>query len=196
MHLNDQDMEIVAELGIIDKNTMILSLRDNKITSVGTSILAQSIKPKLGLKSLILDGNQILDAGVEFLAKAFANENIGFRTLYLNSTGVTDAGCNYLAEMIRINHWMIYLFLNDNKIGDDGVRVLGETIGSRNCGITMITLSGNKLLTDASVDVLCSAIKGNSNFHQLHLCNCSLSEAGQERLRMTAGQRTRFIIYL
>jgi Ran GTPase-activating protein (RanGAP) involved in mRNA processing and transport len=188
-------MEIVARLGIIEKKCMILSLRDNVITYVGVCILAESVNRNTHFKSLILDGNRILDAGVEYLAKAFSNERFGFRTLYLNSIGMTDAGCDYLAEMIRINHCVIYLFLNNNQIGDRGVRILCETIRSRNCGITFITLSGNKLLTDASVDALCSAMNENPNFHQLHVSNCSLSEASKERLRVTA-ERRGFIIYL
>ncbi|CAF0817171.1 unnamed protein product [Adineta steineri] len=158
MHLNDQDMTIVVKLGIYEKKCMILSLSHNEITSVGASILAQSFSGSKFLKSLILDNNRIMDEGVKSIAKAFANENIGFRALHLNLTGVTDAGCDYLAEMIRINPWIIHLYLDNNEITDRGVRVLCETIGSRNYYFIRLTVSGNKLLTDASVDALCHAM--------------------------------------
>ncbi|CAF1167910.1 unnamed protein product [Adineta ricciae] len=195
MNLNDQDMEIVVKLGLIEKRCMILSLRDNLITSVGASILSEAFLGNTAFKSLILDGNRILDVGVQSLAKGLSDENIYFRTLYLNSVGMSDAGCEYLAEAIRINHCIIYLFLNNNEITDRGVRVLLESIRSGQCGLTMLTLSGNNLITDDSVDVICSAISTNITFHQLHLCHCSLTPAGQDRIRQAA-QRSSFVLYL
>ncbi|UJR11985.1 hypothetical protein I4U23_016163 [Adineta vaga] len=195
MNLNDQDMEIVVRLGIIEKQCMILTLRDNTITSVGAFILSQAFLGNQYFKSLTLDGNRILDTGVRFIARGLSDENTYFRTLYLNSVGMSDVSCEYLAEMIRTNHCIIYLFLNNNEITDRGVRILLETIGSPNSGITMIGLSGNRRITDASVDVICTAISSNRHFHQLHLCHCGLSSSGQERIRI-ASQRSEFIIYL
>ncbi|CAF1225723.1 unnamed protein product [Adineta steineri] len=58
----------------------------------------------------------------------------------------------------------------------------------------MITLSGNTLITDASVDIICSAMFENRAFHQIHICNCGLSTAGKERLQVAA-QQTSFILY-
>ncbi|CAF0901442.1 unnamed protein product [Adineta steineri] len=195
MNLNDQDMEIVVKLGIVEKQCMILNLTDNAITSVGTSILSQVFLDNQTFKSLILDRNRILDAGVEFIARGLANANLCFRTLYLDSVGMSDTSCEYLAEMIRRNHGIIYLWLNNNEISDRGVQVLFETIKSCDCGIVMIALSGNTLTTDASVDIICSAMFENRAFHQIHICNCGLSTAGKERLQVAA-QQTSFILYV
>ncbi|CAF4239822.1 unnamed protein product [Adineta steineri] len=195
MNLNDQDMEIVVKLGIVEKQCMILNLSDNTITSVGASILSQVFLDNQTFKSLILDRNRILDAGVEFIARGLANANLCFRTLYLDSVGMSDTSCEYLAEMIRRNHGIIYLWLNNNEISDRGVQVLFETIKSCDCGIVMITLSGNTLITDASVDIICSAMFENCAFHQIHICNCGLSTAGKERLQVAA-QQTSFILYV
>jgi hypothetical protein len=65
-----------------------------------------------------------------------------------------------------------------------------------NYGIVILSLSGNKRLTDASVDALCRIIPERAWFHQLYVPNCSLSTAGEERLRATAKQRTDFILHL
>ncbi|CAF3529985.1 unnamed protein product [Adineta steineri] len=59
----------------------------------------------------------------------------------------------------------------------------------------MIALSGNTLITDASVDIICSAMFENRAFHQIHICNCGLSTAGKERLQVAA-QQTSFILYV
>jgi Ran GTPase-activating protein (RanGAP) involved in mRNA processing and transport len=118
MDLNDRDMEIVVNLGINEKKCMILSLRDNKITSVGASILAQAFNCNNNLRSLFLDGNRISDSGVQSLAIALTTDNMRRISLYLTSTGITDASCEYLAQMLRANYAVIYLFLGNNDISD------------------------------------------------------------------------------
>ena len=195
INLNDQDMEIVVKLGIVEKKSHSLSLCHNAITSVGASILSQVFLNGICIYALNLEGNRILDAGVQFLCRGLANQDMGTKFLYLNSNGISDTGCEYLAEMLQVHRSIIYLHLNDNEISDRGVRVLLETIRSPDCNISLMTLSGNKLITDASVDIICSVMYENRGFSQLQLRNCSLSPAGKERLQMAA-QQISFSVYV
>jgi Ran GTPase-activating protein (RanGAP) involved in mRNA processing and transport len=195
MNLNDQDMEIVVKLGIVEKKSHDLSLSHNAITSVGVSILSQVFLNGIPIYALNLNGNQILDAGVQFLCRGLANQTMGTKFLYLNSIGISDTGCECLAEMLQVHHSIIYLHLEENQISDRGVRVLLETITSSDSMVSLIYLSGNNLITDGSVDIISSTMFKNRHFHQLHLRNCALSPAGKERLQIAA-QQTSFILYV
>ncbi|CAF0920755.1 unnamed protein product [Adineta ricciae] len=130
MNLNDQDMGIIVKLGVRDKRCIVISLCNNAITSVGASILSQMFTYRNYFRTLILDGNQILDKGVEAIAKNASGDRIAVRVLKLNSVGMTDVGCQYLAKMVRVNHSIYHIYLNDNQIGNRGLRVLLATIES------------------------------------------------------------------
>ncbi|CAF1468049.1 unnamed protein product [Adineta ricciae] len=197
MNLNDHDVEIVVKLGIVEQQCKGLNLQHNKITSVGAFILAQSFYDIRYIAELKLCGNRLLDAGVQHIARGLTNKNMGLIGLYLNSVGMTDASCECLVEMVRINGRMRHLFLFDNEISDYGAQVLMKIPEyNEHASIPTIGLSGNRLITDASVDAICSAIHTSRYFHQIHLGNCSLSMEGKMRLQLTAQQRGSFVLYL
>ncbi|CAF3790148.1 unnamed protein product [Adineta steineri] len=197
MNLNDRDMETVARLGIVEKERMGLNLSHNGITSVGAFLLGQSFYNMKYMGELRLCGNRLLDAGVQCIARGLANKELGLIGLYLDSVGMTDASCEYLVEAVRINGRMRFLNLFHNKISDCGVQVLMKIPDFNHRGSApSLGLSGNKLITDASVDRICSAMLANPYFHQIHLSNCSLSMAAAERLQLAAQQRGAFTLYV
>ncbi|CAF1678823.1 unnamed protein product [Adineta ricciae] len=194
MNLNDQDMKIIVKLGVRDKRCIVISLCNNAITSVGASILSQMFKYYNYFMKLILDGNQILDKGVEAIAKNASGHMIAVRILKLNSVGMTDVGCQYLAQMVRVNHSIYHIYLNDNQIGNRGLRVLLVTIEScENC-LKTLTFEGNKRITDASVDFICTMTSSFHYFHHLNVRDCSISAEGKKRLQHAAQQRNYFTI--
>ncbi|CAF4367102.1 unnamed protein product [Adineta steineri] len=92
---------------------------------------------------------------------------------------------------------MRFLNLFHNKISDCGVQALMKIPDFNHRGSApSFGLSGNKLITDASVDRICSAMLTNPYFHQIHLSNCSLSMAAAERLQLAAQQRGAFTLYV
>ncbi|CAF1354256.1 unnamed protein product [Adineta steineri] len=197
MNLNDRDMEIVARLGIVEKERRGLNLRYNGITSVGAFILAQLFYNTKYIAELKLCGNRLLDADVQYIARGLANKELGLIGLYLNSVGMTDASCEYLVEAVEMNGRMRFLHLCDNKISDCGVQVLMKIPGFDQRGfIPSLGLSDNKLITDASVDGICSAMFANRYFHGISIRNCSLSMAAIERLQLAAQQRGAFSLYV
>ncbi|CAF4038803.1 unnamed protein product [Adineta steineri] len=197
MNLNDRDMEIVARLFIVENEYRGLNLRHNEITSVGAFILAQSFYNTKYIAELKLCGNRLLDAGVQCIARGLANKELGLIGLYLDSVGMTDASCEYLVEAVEMNGRMRFLHLCDNKISDCGVQVLMKIPGFDQRGfIPSLGLSDNKLITDASVDGICSAMFANRYFHGISIRNCSLSMAAIERLQLAAQQRGAFSLYV
>ena len=196
MNLHDRDMEIVVKLGIEEKQCLSLDLRDNKITSVGAAILAPTFIWNNALLTFIISGNPICDSGIQSLAIALKTNMMARRILHFSSNEITDAGCNYIAYLLQENFSIRYLFLDNNQISDQGVRALCDTFCTRNCGVIILSLSGNKLITDASVDAFCRAISEDIYWHQLYIRDCSLSMASNERLQLTARQRGDFIVHV
>ncbi|CAF1470056.1 unnamed protein product [Adineta steineri] len=194
MNLSDQDMEIVAKLGIIEKKCKIISLCNNAIRSVGVTILSQAFGSRTYFSALYLDENRILDAGVQCIATRLPSEELCFRKLYLNSVGMSDVGCEYLAEMLRFNHSTYHLHLSDNDVSDRGLQLLLETTQSYESNIASITLDGNRRVTDVSINAICTAISSSHGFHNLNVRNCSISDAGKEQLKVAAQQGFYFTI--
>ncbi|CAF1380660.1 unnamed protein product [Adineta steineri] len=197
MNLNDRDMEIVVRLGIMKKEYTALNLSHNRITSIGAFILTQSFYNMKYIGELKLCGNRLFDSGVQCIARGLANKELGLIGLYLDSVGMTDASCEYLVEAVRINGRIRHLYLFDNKISDYGVQVLMEILKfDQRGGIPGLGLSENKLITDASMNRICSAMFAYPEFRKIHLRNCSLSMAAIGRLQLAVQQRGSFSLYV
>ena len=109
---------------------------------------------------------------------------------------MTDAACDSVANLVRMSGRMRFLTLDDNYIGDRGVRTLCEPIKADYCGLSLMAFSRNKLVTDASVDELCAVMKEGRYLYQLYMVDCSLSATATETLRMAAAQRSSFILHV
>lgn len=188
-------MHIIVQYAFEHKRCRVVSLRNNNITALGASVIADGLDGDRALMSLTLDGNRILDAGVEHLAKAFTQFQGRLFVLSLDATGMTDAACEHLADMVALKFSMSRLSLRNNEISDRGVQVLCERIVRSGCGVGGLDLSGNKLLTDGCVDALCTAIGGNGYWHNLHLHDCQLSATGRERVQTVAARRQAFTVH-
>ena len=103
--LTDRDMEIVIQEGMIDKQCKELYLGSNKFTSIGISILADSLNNNnQKLETLWLFDNQVSDDGVYFLAKTLERNNTTLKKLDLGKNNITDQGLKHLAQMPENKH--------------------------------------------------------------------------------------------
>ncbi|CAF1114022.1 unnamed protein product [Rotaria sordida] len=196
MDLIDQDMEIIVKQAIITKQCNFISLQFNKFTSIGISILADALNNNNTLETLYLGNNYISDDGIYFLANILSINNHTLKILVLQKNRITDRGVKYLAQMIKVNQTLIWLYLGQNEISDEGVRILTQTIQNQNHTIEMLVLSGNKLLTDLSIDYLIQMIQYNQSLKKLWIDDCNLSELGKERLNKIQQTKKDFYISL
>ncbi|CAF3787935.1 unnamed protein product [Adineta steineri] len=196
MELIDEDMNILVKQVIINKQCQLLSLQSNKITSIGISILANALNDNHTLETLKLGNNYISDNGVNSLVKILSipNNNTALTTLVLRNNGITDQGAEYLVQLLKINHTLSWLYLEENQIRDDGVRILAKTLENQNNKLKMLVLSSNKLITDTSIDYLIPMIQQNQTLKKLWIDNCNLSEAGKQRLDEIQQSRQDFYI--
>ncbi|CAF2058580.1 unnamed protein product [Rotaria magnacalcarata] len=194
MDLVDQYMEIIVKQTIIIKQCSFISLQFNKFTSIGISILAGALTDNDTLETLNLGNNYISDSGVYFLATILAVNNHTLKTLVLQKNRITDRGAKYLARMLETNQTLLWLYLGENEISDEGVRILTQTIENQNHTLELLVFSGNKLVSDLSVDYLLQMIEHNQSLKKLWLDDCSLSETGKQRLAKIPESKKDFYI--
>ena len=192
--LTNRDVVIVIKEAMDNKQCVGLYLGLNKITSIGVSILADSLKDNKTLEKLSLYDNEAGDNGIYFLAKALSIYNRNLKKLDLGKNKITDEAVKHLAQMLKVNKTLALLYLTQNEITDGGVFILADTIQNYNTTLELLHLSENKLLTDLSVNPLVSMIEHNQSLKDFRICDCNLSATGKERLKMLQPLKENFKI--
>lgn len=194
MELIDQDMNIVVQQAINNKQCKSLSLQSNKITSIGVSIIAEALNNNNTLETLYLGNNYISDDGINSLVNILSNHNNTLKILVLQHNRIADKSVKYLCQLLEVNQTLIWLYLGENEITDEGVRILSKTIENQNNTLEMLVLSSNKLITDSSVDYLLQMIKHNQSLKKLWIDNCNLTEVGKQRFDEIQQLKTDFYV--
>jgi Ran GTPase-activating protein (RanGAP) involved in mRNA processing and transport len=119
-------MKIVVKYAMMKNHCKRIRLRDNHITSQGSSILSEGLYNNTRLESFDLRNNQISDIGVQFLSLAIIYSNI--KTLNLESNEITVEGAYYLAQMVKDSRTLAELYLSKNHLGDRGVELLANAL--------------------------------------------------------------------
>ncbi len=180
--ITDQDMPIVVQQAVINKQCTRLRLSDNKITSQGVSVLAEALHDNTILEGLYIFNNHVADKGVYSLAQVLSENKSALQTLSIGWNEITDEGANYLAEMLKTNTTLIELWLPWNRISDQGVQLLAKALIHHNTSLKRLSLDLNKLVSDLSVDFLVDVLNHNQSLTALHVRDCKLSKAGKEKL--------------
>jgi hypothetical protein len=195
-NITDQDMEIIVQLAIMNKQCKKLTLENNGITSKGALRIANALNNNTTLEILILYDNQLSDLGVEILSKSLLMNNSALKTLSLGSNGITDNGVRHITQMLTTNQSLTLLGLVFNEITDQGVRLLANTLSHSNITLGVLYLSKNRSITDASVNSLIEMLKQNRSLRQLWLQNCNLSDHAKQQLRQIARSKKNFRLEL
>ncbi|CAF1404591.1 unnamed protein product, partial [Didymodactylos carnosus] len=180
--LTDQDMEIIVQQAIIDKQCTHLDLCGNEITSQGASFIAEALYNNTTLKSLSLSGNHVSDVGLRYLTQPLSLNNSTLETLALGSNDITDEGAQHLAEMLKKNTTLTELMLGQDKIGDRGIQLLANALAHHNNSLQKLCLFLSELTSDSSVDSLVEMHKYNRSLQKLYVNDCNLSKRGNDRL--------------
>jgi Ran GTPase-activating protein (RanGAP) involved in mRNA processing and transport len=184
--LNDEDMGIVITQAINNQQCINLKLVANQITASGASILADALFNNKTLKRLSLWNNQLGDRGVQSLSNALSVNECSLIRLDLSQNDITDEGAGYLAQMLKTNRILTNLSLSNNKISDNRVKFLANALQNRNNTLETLSLTENKLLSDASIVFLVNMFQHNRSLKKLWLNDCNLSKSGQDRLKQAA----------
>ena len=181
--ISNEDMRLIVQNAIREKSPTELWLYNAKITSQGALILADGLYNNTSLKKLYLNDNLIQDRGVFCLARALLINNSTLEELYLARNGITSRGAQYLADMLITNRTLTTLSLYGNHIDDQGIKYLTHVLSYYNSTLEYLYLSGNKLMSDASIDYLLEMFEYNETLKKIHLFNCNFSDAAREKLQ-------------
>lgn len=192
--LNDQDVVIVSERGVIEKQLKILDLMYTGITQQGVSILSNAIRDNQFLEELNLSHNSISDLGVQSLVSAINSSAL--KRIDLSENDISYKGARYLAEALDTNMKLIQLSLSENQIGNDGVTMLADVLSRGNTVLEVFNLSANTGINDESIDTLIDMIQRNQSLKKLDLRHCDFSEDGERELQAASKSRKKFQLWL
>jgi hypothetical protein len=192
--LNDQDVVIVSERGVIEKQLKILDLMCTGIKQQGVSILSNAIRDSQFLEELNISHNSISDLGVQYLASVINSSAL--KRIDLSENDISDEGARCLAEMLETNTKLIQLSLSENQIGNDGMKMLTDVLNRGNTTLEVFNLSANTGINDESIGTLLDMIKHNQSLKKLDLRHCDFSEDGQKELQVASKLRKKFELWL
>ncbi len=187
--LVDQDMNIVAEQAIIEKQCTELDLGSNYITSKGAWIIGNELHKSPIISRLYLSDNQLADDGTHHLALSVENSTLF--VLGLSKNGIKDEGAQYLSEMLKRNHRLTVLGLEYNDITDRGVEKLSNALKYNN-NLQRLLLAGNKMMSDSSIDFFVDMLQYNRSLKKPDLRDCNLSDSAKAKLQEAAKTKRNF----
>ncbi|CAM4749424.1 unnamed protein product [Rotaria magnacalcarata] len=99
-------------------------------------------------QELYLDNNRVSDMGTQLLAQAISTSNTNLRVLYLGSHGITYEGAYRLAEMLKTNRTLNRLYFFENNLGDHGIQLLAQALAHCDRSLSHMDLNGSTLESD------------------------------------------------
>ncbi|XP_041628594.1 NACHT, LRR and PYD domains-containing protein 1 isoform X4 [Vulpes lagopus] len=115
------------------------------LTAEGCSDLASALSASPALAELELSFNLLLDAGAQHLSKGLSKPACRLRRLLLAGCGLTSCCCGALASALSTSPLLTELDLQQNELGDVGVRLLCGGLGRPTCQLTLLWLDQTQL---------------------------------------------------
>jgi Ran GTPase-activating protein (RanGAP) involved in mRNA processing and transport len=193
LKVNDNDIEIVLNKGLFDKQCQSLILWNNCLTTYSISRLSSILNENKSLTKLSLVNNHLNDQSIEYLSSSLSLSNCTLKELILGSNQITDQGLIYLSNMLKINETLIGLGLQNNQITDQGIQYLSKV---KNDSIEQISLYSNKLITDDSINYITNILHKNKSLNQFWIWDCQLSKQGINQLRQSIQTKINFQLIL
>ncbi|XP_036054168.1 NACHT, LRR and PYD domains-containing protein 1a-like isoform X2 [Onychomys torridus] len=118
---------------------MVLS-RWYPITDTSWKILFSTLEFTGSLLELDLSGNPVSYIALQKLCKTLRRPECHLKTLWLVNCGLTSRHCVDLASLFRANSSLAELDLQQNDLGDYGVRLLCKGLRNPNCNLRILWL--------------------------------------------------------
>ncbi|XP_061135448.1 NLR family CARD domain-containing protein 3 isoform X3 [Syngnathus typhle] len=135
------------------------------------------------LVELDIGGNNLSGVGLKVLA-SYMRQHSHLQYLGLAQTGGPDlAAWKELFDSLKGNDWLTHIILDENNLGDPGVRLLADVLKS-NPRLQMVDLDGNHV-TDVGGNHLVEALlcRGHVPMRHLSLAENNISSGLMRRIR-------------
>jgi Calponin homology (CH) domain/Leucine Rich repeat len=181
--LEDKTVDVIADILMRNNTVDLLDLSSNSVTYKGATVLSNALLVNRSLRVLRLDNNNLDDEAFAILADGLSGHK-HLQELSLCDNDATHLGAEYLVKALsasqarfRQAHVFPKIMLNQNRIGDQGVRAISELL-QVNSTIKELHLAENGI-TDQAVRYLVTALEHKScSVHLIDLCNNEISSEG------------------
>ncbi|CAF1083742.1 unnamed protein product [Adineta steineri] len=184
---NTEEISIIAEQLIIDKQCSALSLYENKMRNRGAIVISNILMNQNHntiLERLFLTDSKIGDKGAQALAEALSNDkNLTLKELCLDGNKVTDEGIEHIATMLESNRTLTKLGLALNEVRDRGLQRLAEVLTNKNKTLQVLSLERNKFRSSTIPGIVGDMLQNNKSLIKLNLSSCHLDRSTVRVLR-------------
>ncbi|XP_060759901.1 NACHT, LRR and PYD domains-containing protein 12-like [Neoarius graeffei] len=153
------------------------------VSDEGCAALSSALRSNPShLRELDLSYNNLGDSGVKRLCAVLENPHCKLETLNLMcGCGVSDEGCAALSSALRSNpSHLRELNLNNNNLGDSGVKRLCAVLENPHCKLETLVISCDKIKW-SSAEALVSVLNSEtSSLRELHLTVKTLDLTGNK----------------
>lgn len=164
-----------------------LRLESCGLSSGSCEAVGAVLAAKDSLREVDVSSNQLGDAGVARLCAELLKARCRVQTLWLWECGLTAAGCRELSGVLRAKESLRELSLADNPLGDDGARLLCESLLEPGCRLQSLWLRSCNL-TAACCPHLGAVLARNQHLQELQLTRNPLGDAGVQQLCQALSQ--------
>ncbi|XP_042539288.1 NACHT, LRR and PYD domains-containing protein 12 [Dipodomys spectabilis] len=134
-----------------------------------------------GLVELALCRSALGTRGVRLLCQGLTHPSCRLQNLRLKRCHVPGAACRYLAAALTSNQHLLRLDLSGNRLGSEGLALLGRGLRHPRCRLQMLQL--RKCLLDAEAGrELAVVLSASRHLLELDLTGNLLQDVGLERL--------------
>jgi Ran GTPase-activating protein (RanGAP) involved in mRNA processing and transport len=172
--MNDSTIsEIVESLERNDENFVDLKLRDRGLTNRMFCTISEALETNFHVKSLDLRGNRLSDSSISALCSVLNSHSNAhhIRHVWLSRNRIGDDGVVELAESMRKSK-LETLDLMENVFGERGVLALGEAIRDAGAECSLIELWLDEFYTKRALDFFVEIMEQNGSINTI---GCSKS---------------------
>ncbi|XP_067836116.1 NACHT, LRR and PYD domains-containing protein 3-like isoform X2 [Heptranchias perlo] len=159
-----------------------VGLADNDFTDSCMEELVSSLSTNQSLTGLYLGYNKLGDSGVKLLSAVLRNPDCKIQKLSLNDNSLTGSCIEDLASALTTNRSLTQLNMNNNNLGDLGVKLLATSLMIPDCKIQKLRLAGIGL-TDSCTEDLAPALSSIHSLTVLSLWSNSFTDRSIPALR-------------
>ncbi|XP_045039370.1 ribonuclease inhibitor isoform X2 [Desmodus rotundus] len=164
-----------------------LKLESCGLTSANCQDLCGVLAAKASLRDLELGDNRLGDVGVAALCPGLLSPGCQLKTLWLWECDITAGGCRDLCRVLRAKESLREFSIAGNAVGDEGVRLLCESLLEPCCRLESLWVKSCSL-TAACCPHISAMLAQNRSLQELQLSNNKLEDAGVGELCRGLGQ--------
>ncbi|XP_025771185.1 ribonuclease inhibitor isoform X2 [Puma concolor] len=169
--------------GLVDSACQLetLKLENCGLTPASCKDLCGVVASKASLQELDLGDNKLGDQGIATLCPALLHPSSRLRVLWLWDCDITTTGCRDLCQVLRAKESLKELSLAGNALGDEGARLLCESLLEPGCQLQSLWVKSCGL-TAACCPHVSAMLTHNKHLVELQMSDNKLGDSGVQEL--------------